>query len=152
MREIKFRLFNKRDKKMYLFDPRWGNYYDGDGWVGAIPIEEERVKYAPSNRVQLEPESCEWMQFTGLLDKNDREIYEGDIVLIHHRHLQWHGKESTWQVVTEETAWGYAFSWEHISGYECSTHVMEDSPCNYEVIGNIYLNPELLAEKVNASK
>ena len=74
MREIKFRLYSKYYKKMFLFDPRWGNYSHGDGWIGAIPIEDNRVRYAPSNRQQLEPEGCEWMQFTGLLDKQGKEI------------------------------------------------------------------------------
>jgi len=124
-REIKFRAWNPKIETMvYSFDRLEGfwhyvnNAKDIDGF--------------------------ELMQYTGLKDKNGKEIYEGDIILIHHMHPKWDGKESRWQITTQETAWGYAFDWEHISGYECSIHVMEGDPCNYEVIGNIYENAELL--------
>jgi hypothetical protein len=40
MRELKFKLFNKYDKKMYIYDPRWGNYGHGNGWVGGVLCED----------------------------------------------------------------------------------------------------------------
>ena len=73
-----------------------------------------------------EGQPVELMQFTGLLDKNGKEIYEGDI-------LKYRGKLSfndppfvvEWQ--NDDARW------------------TEFYPSNnFEVIGNIYENPELL--------
>lgn len=59
MREIKFRAWDKREKRMCA-------PYDGDfiRW------------HAPSNW----KDCYELMQFTGLQDKNGKDIYEGDII------------------------------------------------------------------------
>lgn len=94
-----------------------------------------------------------YLQFSGLTDKDGIEIYAGDVIKVivnPNRDSDMYGTESVFYVEVEETAWGYDFSWTHISGYECSTHIMESpefdnvSKPNYQVIGNIYENPELL--------
>lgn len=142
MKDIKFRLYNKHDKKMYLFDPRWGNYYHGDGWVGAIPFEDEKVTYAPSNRIQLEPESCEWMQYVGLKDKNDKEIYEGDIVnLLPEGYIKIPAEV---QITTRGIIFFRHDTRAGIYGADWCEFNAELS--NAPIIGNIYENPELLKE------
>lgn len=76
-------------------------------------------------------------QYTGLKDRNDKEIYEGDIVLNNGSTLQMKDRE----VVEFENGGAFPFS---ICGWECTIH-----PEKCEVIGNIYENPELLKKEKN---
>ena len=68
------------------------------------------------------------LQFTGLLDKNGREIYEGDILL-----CGMGGFEIAAPIEFAEHGF-----W--IKDNEGNNHL----PYNREVIGNIYENPKLL--------
>lgn len=69
------------------------------------------------------------MQFTGLKDKNDTEIYEGDI-------LRWHYMEEGVGVVKYS---------DRYASFEPFNQLRFDAVADtFEVIGNIYENPELL--------
>lgn len=93
-------------------------------------------------------------QYTGLTDKNDKEIYEGDIVDIHdgvtfldsmrNRH------DSSFGV--GEVVWGWGGFWARpLKGGQYASmaeFVMGKKDCKHvEIIGNVHENPELLGGK-----
>lgn len=116
MREIKFRAWDKHEKKM-IFDGYYGSgiFIDLEG-----TIQWDEV---PTERIVL-------MQFTGLLDKNGKEIYEGDILEYFKKYFP---------VVFEDT-WISPFK----AGDNCGCCESGSIPSEYEVVGNIYENPKLL--------
>lgn len=79
-----------------------------------------------------------WMQFTGLHDKNGKEIYEGDIV----RMRLVVGIDENEEDVIEETVDQVEYTDEFCFYPLCDFFMNEGD--TIEVIGNIYENPELL--------
>ena len=102
---------------------------DGD-WFDFIPWVPNNVFHAPdSDEYEVDKETIG--QFTGLRDKNGKEIYEGDIF-----HLG--SKSILYQVVWHDT--GLIGKQIHASCYAGLEHWKE----KILVIGNIHDNPELL--------
>lgn len=83
------------------------------------------------------------MQFTGLYDKNGKEIYEGDIIK-YSAYLDESAeiKEGIAQVVWDKEETGYYLANDYKSNL---FYLIKDLEC--EVIGNIYENYELLGKK-----
>lgn len=126
MRKIKFRVWDKSEKKM---------------------LDNAHVR--PIALGYLEDETCtggayadnlyEFMQYTGKNDKNEKEIYEGDIVIkVDTTGLGWH-RERKCKVSFDK--WGcWMLTTEFGDGYMLGEFDSEQ----LEVIGNIFENPELL--------
>ena len=131
MREIKFRAWNENTKTMWWFDLMWGDFCYGMGYIGMLPInEKERMWGNKENRIAIDPHDCNLMQHTGLKDKNEKEIYEGDICSDGKRVGEIYYNES-----------GAAFLFKYKIG---SVTFSVGFGSWFEVIGNIYENPELL--------
>lgn len=132
MKKPKFRAWHKKEKKMYkVFGITYVEHNiadDGDGIIdewdtikGDLTIQLDyagTVKICSENEVDL-------LQFTGLKDRKGREIYEGDIVEYNHKN---------------ETVWRQVIKWKKTSIY---TGYGLAKPEKYEVIGNIFENPEI---------
>ena len=93
----------------------------------------------------LHPEIVKLMQFTGLKDKNGKEICEGDIVRRVYAFTKANKpKETTDQIVFSDEWGAFAFHSKTNIGKGWSRMYSGHKAFPFEVIGNIYENPELL--------
>jgi uncharacterized phage protein (TIGR01671 family) len=135
VREIKFREWDKHREEIYGkgHGMSYGEREDFDDMVGWRFAHEENFGEEP--RVL--------MQFTGLKDKNGREIYEGDIVNVVVRGGYRSGFEQFIKSVpvtyNEKIACFDPFGW-------CVMWCKDEKVISAEVIGNIHENPDLLKE------
>ena len=144
MREIKFRGFhvNKNGKAVVKVN---GKDYKGDWVYGdlqsqALPLTSILTYDICEGYGALIPVIPETIgQYTGLHDKNGKEIYEGDIV----RHI-WQGRHGKISEITGEVKWrNGAFVVDNKKRYDwlLSLHVLSQS-ATAEIIGSIFDNPE----------
>ena len=131
MREYKFRMWNKKEKKMYD--------------VGVLDFDYKQVYmkgYLNYTTSSFQIEDIELMQFTGLHDKNGKEIYEGDIVSketfddtkpnyrdVSYAKVVWIEELASYHLVNKDDK----ILWD-----------LASDKYNIEVAGNIYENSELL--------
>ncbi len=122
MREIKFRAWDKERKEM--LSPERLCHFDGELSKGV----QERSPF------------FDLMQFTGLHDKNGKEIWEGDIV----RRKLMDGIDNIYEVFWDQSV--CSFSVRPTIPYG-TTPVHHEMAKKLEVIGDIHNNPELLTGK-----
>lgn len=124
-REIKFRAWHKDLKKMFK--------------IGQITLEKGTWNFEPNDRdfigmsIPYQP-SFVLMQYTGLHDKNGKEIYEGDILKVYYKgmsevgYVEYDNEYCEYKIIIN-TDKDYFSLWKSI---------------DLEKIGNKYDNPELL--------
>lgn len=158
MRAIKFRAWRKNSLAEYMdYEPTLDSGIATSVYINDLIKENDAVL----------------MQFTGLHDKNGTEIYEEDIVLYKHYYAiknWWRNTEEIPEIeksvqkqrddfgvckdVIRFKKGGFRLNY-GITGNEISigyrfekgsshTHDFEEKDWDFEVIGNIYENPELL--------
>ena len=115
---IKFRFWAKKAKK-FIYLPR--SWFQLDGTLN----------------VDYEGDDLEIQQWTGLKDKNGKEIYEGDIIEEHHPEQSKAKEIVKWSDCIDGDG--------HISSGYCLNAYNYDSDPDFGVVvlGNIYENPEL---------
>ncbi len=136
MRDIKFRAWDRRYKNMLNDAAKVGDvlYWDGGKCFTAI------------TDFGIEPPYHDMMQFTGLRDKNGKDIYEGDIVKLEGINGE------IWAVYWFYDRWCLGDGKKGMGGFQedyDNGDYYDGDDINWdksEIIGNIYENPELLTK------
>lgn len=144
MREIKFRAKDTLERNWYVGSYMFTNDNTNNPFRSGPFKESHRIIFYSScdwnlggwNDVEIDPSTLG--QYTGLKDKNGKEIYEGDIV------KSIGGKIGYVVFLAQEM--GYVVVWDN-----CDTRLGHRNrgggygdDLSIEVIGNIYDNPELI--------
>lgn len=121
MRDIKFRVWDNERNAMLN-----SKSVDIDFFEGKIEITSDTIRYDEVYTDEIK--DFELMQYVGCEDKNNKEIYEGDIVKT---------KEHIGQIIYSKGMFFIDVKGDfYLPIYNVSEFM--------EVIGNIYENPELL--------
>jgi len=136
-REFKFRAWLQGS--MLYITPSDDYFIDGDGKL--VKIEQH---YSGCTYEVFENHECNLMQYTGLKDKNGKEIYEGDIIEYNDFNSLRTGGHAEDKIIVGKVI------------FSCGMWMVGENNCDHdlyeglvndkelEIIGNIYENPELL--------
>ena len=125
MRKIKFRAWDKENEKMMK--------------VSSLHLENKEISVKENGTFHLF-RMQDLMQYTGLKDKNNKEIYEGDIVLIKL------DETSTWYKTVVGFKKGAFIA--NLIDKEDYVYIFHHgfTDDDFEIIGNVYENKNLLEE------
>ena len=141
MRELKIRAFNNNE----MLYPN-GIFINGDR-IRLLFRDKKRKEIEYTSIPYNKKEPTYIMQYTGLKDKNGKEIYEGDIIRVEREH------DFTYEIigtVIYMPSRGYCL---RVSRYwdvdqdiaiKSSLRYGHITQCYSKIIGNIYENPEVL--------
>ena len=139
MREILFRAKDCENKWRYGF-------YSPLIWY---PSREQTPSIKESGGGDIQIKLGTLGQYTGVKDKNNKEVYDGDIIFLEEEHF--YGK-----VCWENLSWYiYWYGWIDKEGLGTVYDIVNENPLSDElltsedkiwvaVVGNIYDNPEML--------
>lgn len=128
MREIKFRAWHKKDKYMFNTVVLFSTGFRRIGKCQIVSNGVPEVEF-------ISEADFEIMQYTGLKDRNGKEIYEGDIVRETCQDYPSGSFEEVWKV---EELMEFYHRLDPIVGFGRN---------ELEIIGNIYQNQDLLKTK-----
>ena len=124
MREIKFRAWDKENEKMMK--------------VSSISLENKEIAVKDFGTYHFfRIKDIELIQYTGLKDKNGKEIYEGDILFFRDENMKY-------IVVWQDAA--FIIKSIEIRKYSEKMCWLDDTEICCEIVGNIYENKKLLEE------
>jgi uncharacterized phage protein (TIGR01671 family) len=129
MREIKFRAYDKKYKD-FSEEPFFRLLIAKDGQVYNT---EEDHWYKPEERYVIQ-------FYTGLKDKQDNEVYDGDLLRDDEAHYRvfWNYEAAAWDLERLEDG-------SNMIGFDCYTRsIVADIIGDSKLIGNIYENPNLI--------
>lgn len=151
MREIKFRAW---DGERMEYDIAVGRHTKDTCQWNTVVVLDDGAVWVPEEQSEFQV-----MQFTGLHDRNGREIYEGDIVLM--LYTDWPSKPAadprrledylrsiskTGTVLHDPDTGGYEVEYRDGRFGPWRWHLRPGKHGRVEVIGNIHENPELLSD------
>lgn len=128
-REIKFRVWSRTfnrflDKKEYALD------LDGKIFFVHMDMEDTENLFVKLSAIPYSTYTIQ--QFTGLKDKNDKDIYEGDFI-------QGQDYEQPIEIVFQNYGFGFRYSNKILYFSECNL----EPKINSSIVGNIFENPKL---------
>lgn len=147
-REIKLRAWDEINKIMHYNFQFVKSGDEGNDWIIFIS-DKQPIDYSWDKNPYFS-QQLKITQFTGLLDKNGKEIYEGDILniedcelIIVNNHSPNGPDEKMIDSIVTVFYEGCSFCFTHPNS-NTSCPIDYDEMGKIEVIGNLYENPELL--------